>query len=143
MTRPTKRQLEKELDGLTDDTSGEAPLMVLLTSFNHATEGGMATRDESPHPELTVQAWPDSDRHDELHIAVPNVWPNGYPDVGVLMVHACGSVTDTWPGESLEGENSVLACELWEKLDDDDLRREYDIRQENGDPIPPILETYA
>ena len=143
MTRPTKRQLKNELDSLVDDGSGEAPLMVVLTGFNQATEGGMATRDDSPHPELTVQAWPDSDRHDELHIAVPNVWPNGYPDVSTLLVYSCDSVADTWPGESLDSDNSVLACELWDALDDNDLRREYEIRQENGDPLPPILETYA
>ena len=143
MTRPTKRQVENELEDLTDDDTEERePVIMKLTSLTD-DRGRSLPREESPHPELTVESHPDSDRHDTLSIAIPKVWPNGYPDVGILTVYGCKSIPQTWPNDLENSENAVLACELWDELSNSDLEDEYAVRQERGEPIPPILEPYG
>lgn len=139
----TRRQLKNEVDDLTaDDTEGERPLVVNFASLTD-DRGRRLPREESPHPELTVESWPDSDRHDSLKIAIPNVWPNEYPNCTMLCVYGCKSIADTWPNDLENDENAVLACELWDKMSEAQLEHEYELRQEEGEPIPPILEPYG
>ena len=137
----SKREIEREVQSLHgDETKGEA-VVLNLTSL-YGSPGETLTREDSPHPELTVESHPDSDRHNDLSIAIPNVW-NNYPEAGVLIVHSCKSVTETWGEEYENDPNTRLACELWDSLSEADLRREYEHRADRGEPIPPLLEEYA
>ena len=138
----TRRQLKNEVNDLTGDDDGDGRIVINLTGMWEKGEFSQ-TRGDSPHPELTTERHPDSDRHDTLSIAIPKVWPNGYPDVGILTVYGCESIPQTWPNDLENSENAVLACELWDELSDSDLEDEYAVRQERGEPIPPILEPYG
>lgn len=139
MTRKSKRELERDLDDLEPDHDDDmVPVVFSFTSF------GSSDLADSPHPELTVETWPDSDRHDNLSIALPNLWPERYAGEPSVLVESCkNDITETWPEDPEESDNRVLACELWDALTDEDLREEYRIREENGEQIPPILEEYA
>jgi len=136
----TRRQLKNEVNDLTGDDDGDGRIVINLTGMWEKGEFSQ-TRGDSPHPELTTERHPDSDRHDALHLAIPSVWPSGFP-TGIVLVHACDSYTDEWPS-SEERSNKILACELWDSLSEAQLEHEYELRQEQGEPIPPILEPYG
>lgn len=135
MTRKTKRQIERDIDDLDDDDDrSEPPLIFTMTHV---------MGDDTPHPELTVESWPDSDRHDTKSIAVPNRYPPEYLEKPVLLVESCSNrVTDTWDGEPEDDDIRVRACTLWDALSEEDLKEEKRLREENDDPIPPLLEDY-
>jgi hypothetical protein len=142
MPRKSKREIERDLETLDADEEDAGPLIIKLTSFTNLENPPPVNRSDSPHPELTVEAFPESDRHDELHIAVPNLWPEEYLGESMVFVYSCPpGITDTWPDDTLE--DAVLACDLWDGLSDEDLREEYRIRNANADPIPPLLEEYV
>ena len=136
----TRRQIENGVDDLKSDESGGRPLVVNHTGM---WEKGKIpnNREASPHPELTTQRHPNSEQHNSLHLAIPNVWPSGFPS-GIVFVYACNSHADKWP-KSEDESNKIYACKLWDALDETQLKQEYELRKENGEPIPPLLEDYG
>ncbi|MFC6753367.1 hypothetical protein [Halorubrum tibetense] len=136
----SKKKIERRLEELEprDDDDGP-PIMIQMTHFDH--EGQYPTVDESPHPELTVQQFPEQ-RPKSLVIAVPNMLAEPYCNQPHLTVATCDTVGKHTP-EGIPEENApVPACELWEALDEADLEREKEIREENGEPIPELLAEY-
>jgi hypothetical protein len=104
------------------------------------TAGLTTFRGETPHSELTVEAWPDKETPDGDKIATPNVWPEAFAGETVCFVTTCKKA-----GKHHPAENETVgpkACELWDGLSEEELRREYEIRKVNDDPIPPLLEEY-
>jgi len=138
----TKRSLENEVEQLKDrtDDGDSDPLVLVLTHFEH--EGQWPTWDESPHPELTVQPYPER-KPNSLKIAVPNHIPTEYLQKSTLMIRTCENGERYGLEEGNETVTVVSPCELWGALSDEDLREEYKIRKANGDPIPAVLEDYA
>lgn len=126
MTRKSKREIERELDKFDRGSDDEIGIILNLTWSGFDLE-------ESPHPELTVQQWPD-ERPDSYSIAVPNVMPDAHtPDGGVLTVSGCKTAERRL-------SDAPFACDLWDSLTEEQLREEKRIREENDDPLPPILE---
>lgn len=141
MTRKSKRELEREVKNLESDDTADAPLVFGMTTLGPP---GEADREDSPHPELTVEQWPDSPRHDTLGIAIPNLIPYPYAEESMLFVESCGNrITETWPDDPEDTDTRVRACDLWDALTEEDLGREYKLRIENDEPVPPVLERYA
>lgn len=128
MSRKTKRSIENEVKDLkTNEGSNTDPLICVLT---------LCDEDESPHPELTVQPHPEQ-KPRSYKVAVPKLLTDEYRKRRWLTVTTCEN------GEKFgldESGKAVTACELWNALSDDDLEREKEIRQENNEPIPPLLE---
>lgn len=133
MTRKTRRSIEQRMESVADGETADRGGIVVKTTAPHP-------RDDSPHPELTVEAYPDTDGPDGFKVATPKIWPQPYASQSVLCVEACRSdVGDTWPEPS---DPPVRPCDLWDKLTDAQLREEYEIRKQHGDPIPAILDQY-
>jgi hypothetical protein len=126
MTRKSQRELERDVDALEPEESDDAPPLVI----NYTT-----TR-ESPHPELTVQAW--ENKPESRSVAVPNIIPEEFQNNRILFVTTCKKAGKHHPAD---GETvGPKACELWDELDENDLRKEYEIRKANDEPIPRLLE---
>lgn len=132
----TKRSLKNDLEQLKETNSnGNDPIIMHLTHFDH--DGSWPNRDESPHPELTVQPYPEF-KPKSLKIAVPNLIPEAHLQGRFLSIQTCDTPSKHSPTEGDDGV--VFACELWDALSDDDLEQEKEIRQENDDPMPPLFE---
>jgi hypothetical protein len=138
MTRRSKRELEREIDGLSPDDSDDAPMMLKLTHISHPDKQWPEWSD-SPHPELTVRPHPEQ-KPKSLSIAVPNLIADAFTGESILCVTTCENA-ERYRFDP-ESDDGVTACEMCDALSDDDLRREYEIRQENGDPIPELLEEH-
>jgi len=125
LTRRSKRELTREVDNLRpeDDDTG-AGLVLNLTNVV----------DTSPHPELTVQPWPEA-KPQSRKIAVPKVIPEKFSE-NIIIVEMCGDKAPRGAGGDKDG---LFACDLWEELTDEQLREEYEIRQAENDPIPEYL----
>lgn len=131
MARKSKRELERELADLeTADGGDHEPMIINLTSVVG----------ESPHPDLTVQPWPEK-RPRSRRIATPNLLPDEYLTERVLSVHNCENV-DKHRADP-DGDGAVYGCELWDALSDDARGEEYRTRKANDEPIPNLLEDYA
>lgn len=140
MSRLSRREIERDLESFTpleDDLHG--PGIVLdMTSLPPG-----ATREDSPHPDLTVEAWPHTPGENGLQLAVPNVVPQSYASRSYLVVESCdGCTTDTWPDTDEDEDAAVPACELWEAMTEADLEEEYAHRKANNEPIPERLAHY-
>ncbi|GGJ17554.1 hypothetical protein GCM10008995_29140 [Halobellus salinus] len=123
MPNKSKRELEREIDRLEPDR-GDAGVGLIID----LRENEYTTREEAPRPELTVR---DPDR-DVYHIPIPHVPHTGHK--AILTVSE--DVRETWPDT---GDPAPTVAELWDELTPSDLQREKEIREQNGDPIPPIL----
>jgi len=135
MIRKSQREIERDIEQL--DTSDEKPGGILfgMTTISH--EG---PPEESPHPELTVEEYPDSSYHDTYCIATPNVWPERYIGPPISLVYACdNTVMEMWGGEYPDHDNWVTACELWDLLTEEELQAEYEYRTDNDEQMPPLL----
>ena len=135
----TKRSLESDVEQLKDrtDDGDSDPLVLVLTHFEH--EGQWPTWDESPHPELTIKPYPER-KPNSLKIAVPNHIPTEYLQKPSLMIRTCENGERHGLEEGNETATVVPACELWDALSDEDLKREKEYREENDEPIPALLE---
>ena len=140
MSRKSKRELERELEELSDGAGDDAPTSVLdVAYFSH--EGRWADMEESPHPELTIQPFPEQ-KPKSLKIAVPKRLPEPYCDQRHLTVATCDTKHKHTPDGTPEENAPVPACDLWKELDEADLEREKEIREEEGEPIPDFLTGY-
>jgi len=139
----SKRDIERKVDDLDGgDGDGGDPLILNLTALGHEPGEPQPDRSDSPHPELTVQTWPEA-RPESFSIATPNTIPEPWRSLPVLFVHTCDNA-EKYRMDHMEEDSSVVtACQLWEPLDEADLRAEAEIRQANGEPIPPLLEPYT
>lgn len=115
MTDLTKRQLEKRVDDLWQETSKEVGLIITLpeesvTADRETTEIYDIDRSlcEIPHPEIDGQT----------EIAIPHHTPSEWS----------GVVTVTEPE----------LVRLWATMPEEILEQERQLREENGDPIPDI-----
>ena len=119
MTRPTKAQLERTLKGLRDDKE-EKPGLTLIVPDNALTD------DDGDLKETTVP------KHD---VVVET--DDGIEEFVISHYHRENEFTS---GISVIPESGV--CRMWaDILSSKELsKREYDLRLEQGDPIPPILE---
>lgn len=125
-----KKSLENRIDDLEpeDDGGGDGGLLIAMTSVRG---------DESPHPALTVERYPDLDRGGEQIAHPQNRLPEPYASESILSIISCGK-------EDTHGKHGdfVCACELWEGLNEDDLHAEKRYREDHGEPIPDILAEY-
>ena len=137
MSRKSKRELEREVEDLTDkdDPDGGCGLLINMATFEH--EGKWPDKEESPHPELTVRSFPER-KPKSLKIATPNVLPEPYCNEAILTVTTCDKQHKYAPDDAEENA-PVTACELWNALDEDELEREKAVREEEGEPIPDFL----
>ena len=140
MSRKSKREIERELEDLQPNHDDDPdPIVISMAHFTRY--GEEPTWDTSPHPELTVPQH-EGTNAETLTIAVPKIIPEPYCNRATLPVVSCVN-QERHTGEWMDKEQEpVTACELWEALDDDDLKREKSIREENGDPIPDLLAGY-
>jgi hypothetical protein len=142
MSRKSKREIERDLKDLTDDDDAEEDHGPLIMNFTSIREpgGGTPTLEDSPHPEVTVQSWPDS-RPEELKIAIPYTIVEPWCDESILSVHTCEDV-ERYGMDIVPDGSCAPACELWDALDDEQLKEERRIREEEGEPIPELLLGY-
>jgi len=138
----SRKRIENRIEDLEPEQSDDdaAPLMISMT---HITEpGGVEpTYDNSPHPELTVPQHQGTSA-ETLVIATPNVIPEPYCNESILSVCSCTNEEKHNADWMNDEQRPVLACELWEALDEADLEREKKIREEEGEPIPELLLGY-
>lgn len=138
----SRKKIQNRIDDLEPEHShGDAPGLIMnLTSIREPNK--KPTVEDSPHPELTVQSWPDS-RPDELKIATPStdLIPEPYASVSILSVHTCENVERYRMDIAPDGTHAP-ACELWNMLSEDDLREEKRRREEKNEPIPELLAEY-
>lgn len=138
MSRKTKRSVESDIEQLKEQTGDDIQPMVLnLAFFEH--EGQWPTWDESPHPELTIQPFPER-KPNSLKIAVPNFIPEQFLQERCLLINTCDSPGKYTSSIDEDDDAEVFACELWDALSDEDLKREKEYREENDEPIPAILK---
>ena len=141
MSRKSKREIERDLEDLTDDDDAEedpGPLIMNLTSIREP--GETPTIEDSPHPELTVQSWPES-RPEELKIAIPYTIVGPWCNEPTLSVHTCENVERYGMDLVPDGACSP-ACALWDALYDEQLKEERRIREEGGEPSRELLLGY-
>jgi hypothetical protein len=139
----SKRDIERKVENLDDgEGDGGPPRVLIMTHIGDWENGNRPTIDDSPHPKLTVKPWPEQ-KPNSLKIATPKVIPEPWCYESTLFVHTCENGEKYLFDRNLEESNTVAACQLWEGLDEADLREDVKIRQENDDPIPPFLEGYA
>lgn len=141
MSRKSKREIERDLEDITDDDAeeGARPLIMNLTSIRDP-DGGKPTIEDSPHPELTVQSWPES-RPEQLKIAIPYTIVEPWCNEPTLSVHTCENVERYGMNIAPDGTHAP-ACELWDGLDDEQLKEERRMREEEGEPLPELLLSY-
>jgi len=138
----SRRTIENKVERLEEGSGGNDgdPLIMNLASIDHA--GQWPTKDDAKHPELVVKPYPE--RKPKLwDYTIPWHIPERYLQGAFLTVCAEES-HDKYgvePG-TVETHITVAVSTLWESLSDDDLRREYEYRKENGEPIPDILTDY-
>jgi hypothetical protein len=137
---PTKRNIKNEVEDLKyDDGSTGSPLVLKLTGLMNEPGEPPADRDDSPHPELTVQPWPDQ-RPKSFSVAVPKVLPEPWRSESMLFVHNCED-GEKYRLDHMDDDNSVVtACQLWDALSEEQLREDKAIRKEQGEQIPPRLK---
>jgi len=145
MSRKSKREIERDLEDLTDDglEPGQDGVGPMVISMTHIMEpGGVEpTYDNSPHPELTVPQHQGTSA-ETLVIATPNVIPEPYCNESVLSVCSC-KTEENYNADWMDDEQRpILACELWDALDDEQLKEERRMREEEGEPIPELLLGY-
>jgi len=139
----SKRDIERKVDDLDRGGDNEgSPLVLNLAGLMQGAGEERPTRRGSPHPSLTVQTWPEG-RPRDLSIATPKIMPEPWGSMPMLFVHTCENAEKYCMDHMDEDSSVVTACQLWEGLDEADLREDVKIRQENDDPIPPFLEGYA
>lgn len=137
----SRKRIENRLDDLEPEQDDDAgPIMI---SMAHITEpGGVEpTYDSSPHPELTVPQHQGTSA-ETLVIATPSVIPEPYCNESILPVCSCTNEENHNAEWMDDKQRPVLACELWDALDEADLEREKKIREEEGEPIPDMLAEY-
>jgi len=135
MTKPTRRKIERQVEEIEENstrTEGD-PLIIDLTSFRG--------EENSPHPELTVQAWPDK-KPEDLALATPSVIPEEYATTSPIMVVRCDRI-EKYIIEEQSDSSYTTPCELWDLLSEEQLEEEYEHRKEHGEPIPEVLAPYA
>lgn len=124
MARRSVRELERAIESLASGAAADGePLVINLT----------AGADPDAHPELVVSPFSDKKPSARL-IPVPHDLPEEHATASVVTVGLCGQ-HDEATGEDVDAD----ACELWNALHEDDLEREREQRQQNGDPIPDLL----
>lgn len=136
---PTKRNIKNEVEDLKpNDGPTEDPLVLNLTGLMHEPGEQRPDRGDSPHPELTVQPWPEQ-RPDSFNIATPNVIPEPWRSEPTLFVHTCENA-EKYRMDHMEKDSSVVtACQLWDALTEEQLREDKAIREERGEQIPSLL----
>lgn len=128
----SKRNLKRDVEELVDEDDVPQPTLVLnLTS------------DSEERPELVTESWPDSERHSNESVAVPNYIPKQWwTDGGILTVVS----RDSWDKYLMDEPNRdgvVFASDLWDSMTEEQLAREAEYRVENGEPLPELLKQYA
>ncbi len=137
---PTKRNIKNEVEDLKPEDEDTGKTLVLNLAGLYAELGEPSPdREDSPHPELTVQPWPEQ-RPKSFSIAVPKVIPEPWCNEPMLFVHNCENADRYLFEENKEERNTVAACELWDALSEEQLREDKAIRKEEGDQIPPRLK---
>lgn len=126
----SKRDLKKEIENLSGEQQQDDVGLVVFTTGNH-----YETADAAPRPELVV---PDPDRGG-FELAVPNVIPETF-ETPILFLSR--RVRETWPDPPETDDDTVPLPRLWDDMSDEQRREERQIRQQNGDPLPPLLEEY-
>ena len=121
-----------------DDGVGQ--MIISLTHFALGADVEK-TYDNSPHPELTVPQHQGTSA-ETLVIATPSVIPEPYCNESILPVCSCTNEENHNADWMDEEQRPILACELWDALDEADLKREKKIREEEGEPIPDMLAEY-
>lgn len=141
----SKRELQREVETLSEQTvsTDNGPMVMRLTYFGDKYNA-TPSREDSPHPELTVQPYPES-RPESLAIAVPSILPEKYARRTWLFTVTC-TKRDRYVSEGGTPEGApeyVPPCEIWDSMTEAQLREERAHRERNDEQIPPILEPYA
>jgi hypothetical protein len=130
MVRKSQREIERDIEAIDAEETGVIEPQIVCNCTN--------VFEESPHPHLTIEH-----REGKRKIATPNLIADSIArenDSYVMFVSTCENEGRYSPGGDSIGPT---ACELWAALDEADLREEREIRIEEGQPIPPVLEEYA
>lgn len=136
----TKRNLKNELEELKDDP-GDGGGGIVIDYCNVIPRGKQwPDMADSPHPELTIRPYPEK-KPKTLKVAVPNLISNEYLTNGFLTVATCDKSESHRIDPDADG--TMFACDLWDALTEEELEEEYLIREEEGEPIPALLEDYA
>lgn len=141
----SKRELQREVETLSEQTAStdSGPMIMRLTYFeDDSGDVYNATREDSPHPELTVQPFPES-RPESLTIAVPSILPEKYARRTWLFAVTCTRKDRYVADRSEDAPGCVSPCEIWDSMTEAQLREERAHRERNDEQIPAILEPYA
>ncbi len=135
MTKPTRRQIERQVEKIEESTkaAGGEPLLINLTTVH--------SEEEAPHPELVVQRWPDK-KPEELALAVPSVIPDKHATASPIMVVPCNKIEKFVIPEQPDSSYTT-PCELWDSMSEEQLQEEHQHRKEHGEQIPEVLAPYA
>jgi hypothetical protein len=137
----SRKKIQNRIEQLEPDDAGDDGHAFVLDMAYFEHEGTWPDGEDSPHPELTVKPHPEQ-KPNSLKIATPNILPEPYRNEAFVTIVGCSTKHKHIP-ESVPKENAPpTACELWNALDEDDLRREKAIREEEGEPIPDVLAEY-
>jgi len=137
----SRKKIQNRIDDLEpEQDDGVGPMVISMT---HIMEpGGVEpTYDNSPHPELTVPQHQGTSA-ETLVIATPNVIPEPYCNESLLSVCSCTNEEKHKADWMDDEQKPLLACELWNALSDEQLRKERQIREEKNEPIPELLAEY-
>jgi len=137
----SRKKIQNRIDDLEpEQDDGAGPMIISLTHFALGADVEK-TYDNSPHPELTVPRH-QGIRHETLVIATPNVIPEPYCNESLLSVCSCTNEEKHKADWMDDEQKPLLACELWNALSDEQLRKERQIREEKNEPIPELLAEY-
>lgn len=136
----SRRNIENKVEQL-EEGSDHAPEDTLVMDIATIDQPGQwPKKEEAKYPELVVKPHPEK-RPKILDYTTPNIIPERYLQEPFLTI--CSEGTHDKHGlEPTESNNTVTVRTLWDSLSDDDLQREYEYRNSNGERIPGILANY-
>lgn len=144
MTRPSKREIEREVEGLQPSKSDDGVMIVI--DQNHVQGGdkadlGPADWSASPHPMLSYKPFPEQKPY-SLKVAIPHFLPEPWASERFLFVETCEG-DDPHGVREEEGSGTVAACDLWDALSEEELKREARYRVEHDEPMVAALLPYV
>lgn len=143
MSRKSKREIEREVEDLQPSEPDGGTQIIMNMCHVQGTGKGMepAEWSDSPHPMLSYKPFPEEKPY-SLKVATPHFIPEPWSDGRALFIETCEG-DDTHGAREDPDRCLVAACELWDALSEEELKREARHRVEHDEPLPAYLLPYV
>ena len=139
MSRKSKREIERDVESLQPEAPDDGVGIVFDMTHVQGTGEGMepAEWSDSPHPMLSYKPFPEEKPY-SLKVATPHFIPEPWNDGRALFIETCEG-DDPRGHRAEEGSGTVAACDLWNALSEEELKREARYRVEHDEPMVAAL----